>query len=89
MTEAYVLTFFQDAITVAIILVGPALIASLVVGSLVSLFQSATMIQEATLTFIPKIVVVGLVIAILGSWMLQKLLSYTTQVFNSLPDLVH
>ena len=89
MTESFVLSFFQEAVTIAIILVGPALIASLVVGSLISLFQSATMIQEATLTFIPKIVVVGLIIAILGSWMLQKLISYTTQVFTSLPDLVH
>ncbi len=89
MTEAFVLSFFQNAITIAVILVGPALVASLIVGSLISLLQSATQIQEATLTFIPKILVVGLVIAILGSWMLQKLLAFTAQVFNSLPDLVH
>ena len=89
MTESFVLSFFQEAITVAVILVGPALLASLIVGSLISLFQSATQIQEATLTFIPKIIVVGLVVAILGSWMLEKLLSYTSRVFMSLPDLVH
>jgi len=89
MTESFVLSFFQEAITVAVILVGPALLASLIVGSLISLFQSATQIQEATLTFIPKIIVVGLVVAILGSWMLEKLLSYTSRVFMSLPGLVH
>jgi flagellar biosynthetic protein FliQ len=89
MTESFVLTFFREAITVAVILVGPALLASLIIGSLISLFQSATQIQEATLTFIPKIIIVGLVVAILGPWMLEKLLSYTTRVFMSLPDLVH
>lgn len=88
MTETYVLSFFQEAITVAVILVGPPLLASLIVGSLISLFQSATQIQEATLTFIPKIVVVGLIVAILGSWMLEKLLAYTSRVFMSLPELV-
>ncbi|MEI7989125.1 MAG: flagellar biosynthesis protein FliQ [Chloroflexota bacterium] len=88
MTESYVLTFFQNAITIAVILVGPALLTSLIVGSLISLFQSATQIQEATLTFVPKIVIVGLVIAILGGWMLEKLIAYTTQVFESLPMLV-
>lgn len=88
MTETFVLSFFQEAITVAVILVGPPLLASLIIGSLISLFQSATQIQEATLTFVPKIIVVGLVVAILGSWMLEKLLSYTSRVFTSLPELV-
>ncbi len=88
MSETFVLSFFQEAITVAVILVGPPLLASLIIGSLISLFQSATQIQEATLTFVPKIIVVGLVVAILGSWMLEKLLSYTSRVFTSLPELV-
>ena len=89
MTESFVLTFFQEAITMAVILVGPALIASLIVGSIISLIQSATQIQEATLTFIPKIIVVGLVIAFLGSWMLEKVVAYTARVFSMLPELVH
>lgn len=88
MTESFVLSFFQDAITIAVILVGPALLASLIIGSLISLFQSATQIQEATLTFIPKIVVVGLVIAFLGPWMLEKTVAYTARIFSMLPELV-
>jgi len=89
MTETFVLSFFQEAVVIAVILVGPALLASLVVGSLISLFQSATQIQEATLTFIPKIIIVGIVVAFLGSWMLEKLITYTAKVFSMLPELVH
>ena len=89
MTETFVLSFFQEAVVIAVILVGPALLASLVIGSLISLFQSATQIQEATLTFIPKIIIVGIVVAFLGSWMLEKLVTYTAKVFSMLPELVH
>ena len=89
MSESFVLSFAQDAIVVAVYLAAPALITSLIIGSVVSLFQSATQIQESTLTFIPKIVGVGLVIALLGSWMLQKLLAFTANTFMNLPNLVH
>jgi flagellar biosynthesis protein FliQ len=63
-------------------------VVSLVVGSLVSMVQAATQINEVTLTFIPKIVAVGLVLVFLGSWMLQNLLVFTTNLFNSLPNLI-
>jgi len=89
MTEASVLSVAQNAVLVTLILAGPVLIASLVVGSLISLFQSATQINEVTLTFIPKLIVIGLVLALLGSWMLQQLVSFTANIFNNLPNLVH
>jgi flagellar biosynthetic protein FliQ len=86
-TETYILTFAQNAIMMAMLLAAPVLITSLVIGSLVSLFQAATQINEVTLTFIPKIVGVTLVLALIGSWMAQQLLAFTVNVFNSLPVL--
>lgn len=88
MTEATVLNLAQDALMVALILAAPALIASLVVGSLVSLVQVATQINEATLTFVPKIISIGLILLLLGSWMVQQLISYTTNLFTNLPNFI-
>jgi flagellar biosynthetic protein FliQ len=88
MNEGTILTLGQNAIMVILIIAGPVLLVSLVVGSLVSLFQSATQINEVTLTFIPKLVAVGLVLAFLGSWMLQQLLVFTSNIFTNLPNLV-
>lgn len=89
MSESFVLSFAQNAVMVAVILAAPALVTSLIIGSVISLFQSATQIQEITLTFIPKIIGVGLVVAILGSWMVQKLIAFTANAFTSLPDIIH
>ena len=87
MTESYVMGFAQNAVMTALIISGPILIVSLVVGSLVSLFQAATQIHETTLTFIPKMIGIGLVLAIFGSWMGQKLLSFTTTIFTNLASM--
>jgi flagellar biosynthetic protein FliQ len=89
MTETYVLSLAKDAVYVMLVIAAPVLLASLLVGSLISLVQAATQINEVTLTFIPKIVAIGLVLAFLGSWMLQHLLVFTTNLFNSLPNFVH
>ncbi|PKO15774.1 MAG: flagellar biosynthetic protein FliQ [Chloroflexi bacterium HGW-Chloroflexi-10] len=88
MTEAYVLTLAQNAITIMVILAGPALIVSLVIGSLISLVQAATQINEVTMTFVPKIIGIGLILILLGSWMMQQMLVFTSNLFNSLPALV-
>jgi flagellar biosynthetic protein FliQ len=89
MTEAYVLTLAQNTIRIMLILAGPVLIVSLVIGSLISLIQAATQINEVTMTFIPKIVAIAAVLLILGSWMLQQMLVFTSGLFNSLPNFVH
>ena len=65
----------------------PFLLAGLAVGLLVSIFQAATSIQEQTLTFIPKIVVTGIVVAVGGPWMLDQLVGYTQALFLSIPAL--
>ena len=89
MTESYVLTLAQDAIYVTLMLAGPVLIVSLLVGSLVSIVQAVTQINEVTLTFIPKMIGIIVVIVLLGSWMLQQIITFTTALINNLPNLVH
>lgn len=89
MTEAYVLTLGQNAIVIVLLLAGPVLFVSLVIGSLVSLVQAATQINEITMTFIPKMIGIVLVLLLLGSWMLQQMLAFTANLFISLPSLVN
>ncbi len=89
MTEAYILGFAQNALTVTLIIAAPVLLTSLLIGSLVSLFQAATQINEVTLTFIPKIIGVILILTLLGSWMGQHLLSFTANIFMNLADMPH
>jgi flagellar biosynthetic protein FliQ len=87
LTEAFVMTLAQKAITMALILAGPVMLVSLLVGSLISLFQAATQINEVTLNFVPKIIAIGLVLLLLGSWMTQQLLTFTTNIFINLPNM--
>ncbi|MCL4559586.1 MAG: flagellar biosynthesis protein FliQ [Chloroflexi bacterium] len=89
MTESFVLSLAQNSIQVMLVLAAPVLIISLVIGVLISLVQAATQINEVTLTFIPKIVGIVAVLIILGSWMLQQLLVFTSQLFTSLPNFVN
>jgi flagellar biosynthetic protein FliQ len=77
-----------QAMTLAMEVGGPLLLVGLAVGLVVSLFQAVTQIQEQTLSFIPKIVGVALVIIVLGPWMLNQLVSYTQNLFHSIPGLV-
>ncbi len=88
MTEAYLISFAQNALTVSLTLAGPVLIASLIIGSLVSLVQAATQINEVTLTFVPKIIVIIVIMVVLGGWMGHQLVSFTSGIFNDLPNLV-
>jgi flagellar biosynthetic protein FliQ len=67
----------------------PLLVVSMVVGILIGILQAATQIHEATVAFVPKILALFLVLALLGPWMLQNLVQYTTNLFSTLPALVH
>ena len=73
---------------VAAKLAAPALVTALVIGFAVSLFQSATQIQEFTLAFVPKAVGVGLALLVCGHWMLQTIVSFTQQLYTSIPTLL-
>lgn len=88
MDEAYLITLSQNAITLMLVVAGPILLISLIIGTIISLIQAATQVNEVTMTFIPKIVGIGLVLLLLGSWMMQQLLVFTTGIFNSLPNFV-
>jgi flagellar biosynthetic protein FliQ len=67
---------------------GPILIATLLIGLAISIFQAVTQINEATLTFIPKIVVIAIVIILAGPWMLDVMTSYTTNLFENIASYV-
>jgi flagellar biosynthetic protein FliQ len=88
MDEATLINMAQNALTIAILLAGPVLLVSLVIGSIISMLQAATQIQEVTLTFVPKVIGIIVVLVVLGGWMVQQLLTYTANVFMSLPALV-
>ena len=66
----------------------PVLLVSLVVGLLVSVLQAATQINEMTLTFIPKLLAMFLVLVLAGPWMLNTLVEYTTRLFQSIPSVI-
>ncbi len=89
MSQAFVITFFQEAITVAAMLSLPALMLGLVVGLIVSIFQAVTQINEQTLALIPKIIAIVSALMVFGSWMLTHLESYTVRVFDMLHSLPH
>ena len=88
MDETYLITLSQNAITVMLVIAGPILLISLIIGTIISLIQAATQVNEVTMTFIPKIIGIGLVLLLLGSWMAQQLIVFTTGIFNSLPNSV-
>ena len=88
MTEEIVLNLGRDAIWTTVALAAPLLLASLVVGLVVSIFQAVTQINEATLTFIPKMLAIVVVLVVLAPWMTQMITSYTTELFTSLPNYV-
>ena len=84
MSQNDVLYLAKEALTAALMIGGPILGASLLVGLLVSIFQAMTQIQEQTLTFIPKILAIALVLLLLGPWMLDVLTGYATNLFTEL-----
>ncbi len=88
MDEAYLITLTQNAIMVMLVIAGPILLISLLIGTIISLIQAATQVNEVTMTFIPKIVGIGLIIIFLGSWMMQQIIVFTINIFNSLPNFV-
>ncbi len=88
MTEDIVISLGRDAIWTTVLLAAPLLISALVVGLVVSILQAVTQINEATLTFIPKMLTIVIVLVILAPWMTQMITSYTTELFTSLPNYV-
>ena len=82
MSEIVIMTVVKKALIAGIMVAGPILLVSLVVGLVISIFQATTQIQEQTLTFVPKLIVIILVLTLGGPWMLNKLVILTTELFN-------
>ena len=76
------MTIVKKALVAGIMVAGPILMISLIVGLIISIFQATTQIQEQTLTFVPKLITIILVLVILGPWMLNKLVLLTTELFS-------
>ncbi len=86
MSDAAVAALAQDALMTALLVVGPILAVSLVIGLLVSVFQAMTQVNEVTLTFVPKILGVFAVSALMGPWMIGTMVGYTQRLFATLPE---
>ena len=88
MTPETVLDVGRDALWVIALLSAPLLLSALAVGLFVGMIQAATQIQEMTLTFIPKLIVLALALLICGSWMLGVLTDFTITLIQSIPELI-
>jgi flagellar biosynthesis protein FliQ len=88
MTPESVMSIGSQAIHVSLLLGAPLLLVALVVGLVISIFQAATQINEATLSFIPKLLAVFAVLVIAGPWMMGQMLDYIRVLFSSIPQLV-
>ncbi|QDQ28677.1 flagellar biosynthesis protein FliQ [Chitinimonas arctica] len=88
MSPEMVITVIQRAFEVMILVGGPMLLAGLVVGLIISVFQAATQINEATLSFIPKLLVTFLVAVLAGPWMLSILMDYTVRLYQAIPTMI-
>lgn len=85
MTQDLIIQIFRDFLKTSLLLMAPMLIASLIVGFLVSIFQAATQIHEMTLVFVPKILVIVLCLVLLFPWMMNFMVSYTISLFSNIP----
>lgn len=88
MTDTSILDLAAQTMLVAIKLSAPILLTSLVIGFAVSLFQSMTQIQEFTLSFVPKLIGVGVALLVSGNWMLHTLITFTHDLFARIPALL-
>ncbi|SDI04795.1 flagellar biosynthesis protein FliQ [Propionivibrio dicarboxylicus] len=88
MTPEVVMNIGRQAIEMTLALSGPLLLASLIIGLIVSIFQAATQINEQTLSFIPKLVGTFLVLILAGPWMLQMMVDFIRRLFESIPQII-
>ncbi len=88
MTPETVMTIGRQALELTLLLAAPLLLTALIIGLLVSIFQAATQINEMTLSFIPKLLGMFIVLIIAGPWMMGLLLDYMQRLFTSIPWMV-
>lgn len=88
MTDNEVMHVAVQAMAMGAKIAGPILLVSLVIGFSISLLQSVTQVQEMTLTFVPKVIAVGIVLLLIGNWMMGEMVTFTRQLFEQLPALL-
>lgn len=88
MDSTQVFTVGQEGLYMLLLVSAPILLGILVVGLVVSIFQAATQISEATLSFVPKLIAAGAIFAITGPWMMNSLVEYLKRVMQSIPSIV-
>ena len=87
MSENMVMSIMKEALYTSLLVGGPILILTLLVGLLVSIFQATTQIQEQTLTFVPKVVIIALTLAIGGNWMLNEIIKFTIKIMSMIANI--
>ncbi|EQD34137.1 flagellar biosynthetic protein FliQ [mine drainage metagenome] len=88
MTPESVMTLGQQALTLAVVVSAPILLVALGIGLIISIFQAATQINEMTLSFIPKMLGLVLVLVILGPWMISLMVDYIHRLYEGIPAMV-
>jgi len=88
-TQGQVLDIARDALYTIITVSAPLLLISLIVGLVVSIFQTVTSIQEQTLTFVPKMLSIFITLMILGSWMINRIVEFITQLWGNFGQYIH
>lgn len=88
MTQTFVMHVARDALFTVLILAGPAMMVALVVGLVISILQATTQIQDQMLNMVPKIVCVFVVLLVLGAWLLNSAITFTTDLYSRIPDVI-
>jgi flagellar biosynthetic protein FliQ len=88
LTQTFVIHLARDALFLVLILAGPAMGTALLIGLIISVLQATTQIQDQMLNMVPKIIGVFLVILLLGSWLLNSAITFTTGLYTQIPNLI-
>lgn len=82
-----VMSVFQHSMVLAIKMAAPVLIVSMAVGLIISIFQAATQIHEQTLTFVPKLIAIAVILVFLGSWMMESMSDFVVYIFKTITEI--
>lgn len=85
----YFVAIAKQTLFLALILTGPPVLTALMVGLTISILQATTQVQEQTLTFVPKLVSIITVLAVMGPWMLAQLVAFASSIYGSFPSYIH
>lgn len=88
MNEDTILALGNEALKTAVFLAGPILLVAMVVGIGISMIQAVTQINEATLSFVPKLIAISIVLVVAAPWMVETITTYTTELVNNIPEFV-